>query len=550
MGIALLFVFSLLWGATSLYLFYEYKAFVFFHREITLVFFDMSEASNNSRIAKNTMYLYLRSILVMGVSIYTSRVVLQALGVSDYGIYNVVGGFVSMFSLLSSAMTSASQRFISYEMGREEPQMNRLFCGTISIHLILAVAIFILFESFGIWFLNTQLNIESNRLYAANWVFQCSVLSFCINLISIPYNATIIAHERMNVFAVISIYEVFAKLGIVYLLWLTHFDKLIIYAILILLVSVSLRLIYGIYCSRHFEECKFEFSIDKELFKSMLGFTGWNFIGTTAGIFSTQGINILVNIFWGVVLNAARGISEQVNGAINTFVTNFMTALNPQITQNCAAGNYRYMNSLIIRGGKYAALLYWSISLVIFIESDYILRIWLVEVPEYASLFLKLSLIYSLFLSLSHTLYIGILATGKIKKYQIVVGTINGFSFILCYIGYLLGAPAEWCYISTIIIAMILVLVRLKLLNVYIPDFSGKEYLKNTILKVFIVVMISIAAEYLVKYYIHLGGIVQFAMSCIVALLILPISIYIIALDTKERKWLAVKLQERGFCIK
>lgn len=510
----------------------------------------MSETYNNSRIAKNTLYLYIRSILIMGVSIYTSRVVLQALGVSDYGIYNVVGGFVGMFSLLSSAMTSASQRFISYEMGKKKPQMNRLFCGTISIHIILAVVVFLILESFGLWFLNSQMNIDSDRLLATNWVFQCSVFSFCINIISIPYNATIIAHEKMNVFAIISVYEVLAKLGIVYLLWLTHLDKLIIYAILVFVVSLSLRMIYGIYCSRHFSECKFKFTIDKELFKSMLSFTGWNFFGTTAGIFSTQGINILVNIFYGVVLNAARGISEQVNAAINTFVTNFMTALNPQITQSCAAGNYKYMNSLIIRGGKYAALLYWSISLVVFVESDYILSVWLVEVPEYASLFLRLALVYSVFSALSHTLYIAILATGKIKIYQIIMGSINFLSFILCYIGYLCGASPEWCYISTIIIAVILVLVRLKLLSVYIPEFSGIEYFKKSIMKVFFVIMISIAAEYLIRHYIILNGIMQFLTSFIVALFIMPFVIYMIALDQKERFWIKSKIQGKSQSIK
>ena len=491
------------------------------------------------------MYLYLRSILVMGVSIYTSRVVLQALGVSDYGIYNVVGGFVSMFSILSSSMTSASQRFISYEMGKKDPQSNKVFCGTLSIHLLLAAALFVLLESFGIWFLNTQLNIEHERLTAANWVFQCSVLAFCVSLISIPYNATIIAHEKMDVFAYISIYEVFAKLGAVYLLWLTQLDKLIVYAILILVISLSLRLIYGIYCSRHFQECNFRFYIDKELFRSMLSFTGWNFIGTTAGILSNQGVNILINVFWGVALNAARGIAEHVNTAIRTFVTNFMTAMNPQITQSCAAGNYDYMNILIIRGGKYAALLFWSISLIFFVETDYILNIWLVEVPDYSVLFLRCTIIYSIFLALSHTLYIGILATGRIKIYQIIVGSINLLIFLMCYIGYVLGASPEWCYISSIIVAAILVGVRLILLTKYIPKFSGVVYLKKCILKVFLIIIISLTIESCCKYLIQSTETLEFFMSCFIAILILPISIYLLALDKIERNWLLSRIMVR-----
>lgn len=505
----------------------------------------------NKRIAKNTLFLYLRSILVMGVSIFTSRVVLQALGINDYGIYNVVGGFVSMFSLLSSSMTHASQRFISFELGKMAPQMNRVFCGTLSIHLILAAILFVLFESFGVWFLNTQLNIDSDRLTAANWVFQCSVLAFCVNIISIPYNATIIAHEKMDVFAYISIYESLAKLGVAYLLWLTTFDKLAVYAILILLISLSLRFIYGFYCSRHFQECKFKFSIDKELFSSMLSFTGWNFIGTTAGIFSRQGVNVLINIFFGASLNAARGLAEQVNTAINTFITNFMTAINPQITKNCAAGNYEYMNSLIIRGGKYAALLFWCISMNIFVMADYVLDLWLVEVPDYAPIFLRGTIIYSIFLALSHTLYIGILATGRIKVYQIIMGSINLLIFIICFMGYYLGAPPEWCYISSIIIAIILVGIRLLLLNRYIPLFSGVEYLKKCILKVvFVILLSSFIQFYIIKIGADLSETLIFFMCCIMELLVMPPLIFFIALDEVEKHWvlnrIIVKIKNNG----
>ena len=257
---------------------------------------------NTKNIARNTLFLYIRSIVVMAVGIYTSRVVLKTLGVEDYGVYNVIGGFVSMFSILSASLVNASQRFISFEMGKDYPQMNRIFSGTISIHLLLALIVLVLFESFGLWFLNTQLNICEDRMYAANWVFQCSVLTFCINLISVPYNASIIAHERMNVFAYISIYEAFAKLGIVYLLNVTGYDKLIVYAILMLTIAISLRFLYGYYCSRHFEECKFHFVFDKPLFKEMMGFIGWSFFGSTAGILSTQGISILINIYFGSLL--------------------------------------------------------------------------------------------------------------------------------------------------------------------------------------------------------------------------------------------------------
>ena len=494
---------------------------------------------NTKRIAKNTVYLYFRSIVVMLIGIYTSRVVLQILGVDDYGVYNVIGGFVAMFSILSASLVNASQRFISFEMGKENPQMSRLFCGTVSIHLFLALVVLVVFETFGIWFLNNQLNIAPDRLFAANWVFQCSVLTFCINLISVPYNASIIAHERMSVFAYISIYEAVAKLGIVFLLNVIGFDKLIVYAILMLSIAVSLRLIYGFYCSRHFEECKYHFVIDKALIKDVMGFTGWNFIGSAASILTTQGINILINLFFGVVLNAARGLAEQINQAINTFVNNFMTAMNPQITKSYAAGDYEYMNKLMARGAKYAALLFWFIALTFFVEADVILQIWLVEVPQYAAIFLRLTILCSVFQALSNTLYIGMLATGNIKKYQIVMGSIYISSFILCYVLFKIGLGPEFGYISTLTALFIALFVRMFLIREIISEFSIKTFFNQAILKSFAVIMLSTGIVYLIKHfvlfsnrYLELGIVLALSMFCVTVVTLL------IALSKSEKEML------------
>lgn len=491
---------------------------------------------NTKRIAKNTVFLYFRSIVVMLIGIYTSRVVLQTLGVDDYGVYNVIGGFVAMFSLLSASLVNASQRFISFEMGKEKPQMSRLFCGTVSIHLLLALVVLVVFETLGIWFLNTQLNIAEDRMYAANWVFQCSVLTFCINLISVPYNASIIAHERMGVFAYISIYEATAKLGIVFLLSVIGFDKLIVYAILMLLIAISLRLVYGIYCSQHFEECKFHFVIDKPLFKEMLGFTGWNFIGSAAGILTSQGINILINLFFGVALNAARGLAEQVNHAINTFVTNFMTAMNPQITKSYAAGDFDYMNKLMARGAKYATLLYWFIALTFFIETEPILNIWLVEVPPFTPVFLRLTIIFSIFQSLSNTLYIGMLATGEIKKYQIVMGSIFIGSVVLCYILFKFGVGPEYGYYSTILAALIALFVRLKLLKDMIPTFSAKLFLKETVARSFIIIVLSTITVVLFKNLLPLTNkYLELVISLLLSMSSVTLFGFLFALDKTER---------------
>lgn len=473
----------------------------------------------------------------MVVGIFTSRVVLKTLGVDDYGIYQIVGTFVAMFSILSGSLVNASQRFISFEMGKENPQMNRLFCGTITIHLFLALTVFVAFETFGLWFLNTQLNISPERMTAANWVYQCSVLTFCVNLISVPYNASIIAHEKMNAYAYFSIFEVCAKLAIVYLLLLTNKDRLVMYAIFMLSVAVLLRFLYRFYCLRKFEECHYHFVIDKELFKEMLGFTGWNFIGSAASLIVTQGINVLINISFGVALNAARGLAEQVNQAINSFVTNFMTAVNPQITKNYSAGDYVYMNNLMVRGAKYAALLFWLIALTVFVETETILDIWLVETPPYTVVFLRWAIICSIFQALSHTLYIGMLATGNIKKYQITMGMLYLGSFLLCFMFFKLGLGPEYGYISTFIAYSTAVIVRLRLIAQIIPGFSVKDFLLKAIFRSFAVIIVSTAVVWALKRMLCFGNIwVELVIILILSVVTVAVLAYLLALSADERK--------------
>lgn len=500
--------------------------------------------SNTKRIAKNTIFLYIRSVLTMAISIYTSRVILQALGVSDYGIYNAVGGFVGMFSILTYSLINASQRFISFEMGKQKPDLHKVFCCTVSIHLLLALVLFLILETIGLWFFYNYLNIPPDRLDVASWVFQCSIISFCVYLFSVPYNASIIAHEDMGAFAYIGIFEVVAKLVIVYLLWLIAFDKLIVYAVLILLLSFILRFINGIYCRLKYKECRFTFLIDRSLLKEIMVFSGWNFFGSISGILSTQGLNILVNLFFGVTLNAARGITEQVNNAIFQFVNNISTALNPQITKSYASGQYEYMNTLMTRGAKYCALLYWLISLTIFIESDYILSIWLIEVPPLTSIFLKLALIYSIFQALASPLYVGMLATGNIKTYQIVMGTLGFLTFVICYIAYEFGLAPEWCYISSIITVFIMTFVRLLLLKRMIPGFSPRYFISNAIVKCFSVIITSTSLVYIL--YLQLKS---YEILCVFSVFISSICLvgilsYIIAFDNKEKDIAKVQISK------
>ena len=491
--------------------------------------------ANNKRIAKNTLFLYFRTILVMGVTIFTSRIVLDVLGIENYGIYTIVGGFVAMFSVLSGTLTSASQRFIAYELGKEKSDLQKIFSTAVTLHLILALVIFILFESIGLWFVNYELNIPANRMFAANCVFQCSILTFCINLISIPYNAAIVAYEKMSAFAYISIFEAFAKLVMTYLLYIIAFDSLIMYAVFMLAIAILCRFIYGWYVTLHFHNCKHILFIDKDTFKDMIGFSSWNFIGSTAGLMNTHGINILTNLFFGVVVNAARGIASQVDHAVNTFVQNFMMALNPQITKSYAAHDYAYMNVLIIRGTKFASFLFFMLFLPIMINTDFILSVWLKQIPENTALFLRCAIIYSMCQTLSHGLYLAMLATGKIKKYQIIVGSLSLLAFPAAYIFFKLGLPAEYGYVSMIIFSIVCLGARLILMEEMVPLFSPKAFVNKTLFVVVkVIIPVSCIASIIHSLMTRIT-IVGFVLETIAYIVLSGIAVYYIGLEQAER---------------
>ena len=349
---------------------------------------------NNKRIAKNTLLLYVRMLFTIIVGLYTSRIVLNTLGVNDYGLYNVVGGIVSMLGFLNSAMTAASQRFISFELGKQNKQkLEEVFSTSVTIHIIIACIIFITAETIGLWFLNTHMNIATSRMTAANWVYQCSIFTFMISVISVPYNACIVAHEHMKTFAYISIIEVSLKLAIVYLLLILSFDKLIIYAVLLLCVSLIIRMIYGIYCKKKFEECTYRFHFNKKLFLEMFSFAGWSIIGNLGFSLKDQGSNVVLNLFCGTAINAARGVALQVNGIISNFSNNFLMALNPQITKQYATGDIPKSIQLVYAGCRYSFYLLSIISIPVMVNLDYILSLWLGIVPPYTKEFLFLTLI-------------------------------------------------------------------------------------------------------------------------------------------------------------
>lgn len=462
-----------------------------------------TNATNNKRIARNTLLLYVRMLFIMAVSLYTSRVVLATLGEVDYGVYNVVGGIVVMFSMISSPLSTAVTRFLTFALGSGHmKQLSRVFSTSINIQLFISIILILLAESVGVWFLNTQMNIPANRMWAANWVLQCSVITFVINLLSVPYNAMIIANERMNIYAYISIVEVSLKLLVVYLLIISPWDKLAFYAVLLTVVALIVQMTYVLYCSKHFKACKWDRHIDRPLMKEMLGFSGWNFIGAASGICREYGVNIVINIFCGPVVNAARGIATQVNSAINSFVQNFMVALNPQITKSYAMGEREYMFSLLFRGSRFSFYLLMFLSLPVIVNTSWILHLWLEEVPGYTAIFLQLILIFAMSESISTPLITAMLATGKIRNYQILVGGLQLLNLPGSYLLLYLGFPPQSTIFFAIIMSILCLIGRLVMLrgmiDLPVRDFCSKVLLNIVMvsfLSAFVPVMLGIIME-------------------------------------------------------
>lgn len=502
----------------------------------------MSDTSaNNKRIAKNTLLLYVRMLFMMAVSLYTSRVILHTLGVEDFGIYNVVGGVVAMFSVISGSLSSAISRFITYELGKgDKEKLIRIFSSSVTIQIGLGLIILVLAEAIGIWFLNAKMTIPTNRMYAANWVFQLSILTFIINLISVPYNAAIIAHERMSAFAYISILEVVAKLVIVYLLLVSPIDKLIFYAILMAAVALIIRFVYGYYCKRHFEECTYHFIFDKKLLKKMFGFAGWNFIGAASAVLRDQGGNIVINLFCGPAVNAARGIAYQVNNAISGFVSNFMMALNPQITKSYASGDRDYMMTLIHQGARLSFYILLLLSLPVIINAHYILSLWLKIVPEHTTLFVQLVLIFAMSESISNPLITAMLATGNIRNYQIVVGGLQMMNLPISYILLRYGCIPETVLIVAICISQCCLATRLYMLRGMI-GLSIREYMGKVYFNVLGVTILSAVIPGILSHYLN-ETFISFLVVCVISVLCTFTVIYFVGCNQKERQLISSKI--------
>lgn len=487
--------------------------------------------------------LYVRMLVLMAVSLYTSRVVLQALGVEDYGIYSVVGGVVAMFNILSGSLSAAISRFLAYELGvGNKDRLKRVFATSLNIQIILALLIVVVIEIVGVWFLNNKMEIPPHRLEAATWVLHISMLTFIVNLISIPYNAAIVAHEKMSAFAYVSLIDASLKLGGVYLLTLFAGERLIPYAVMLLLVAFIVRMIYGIYCRRHFEECKFAFYIDKSMFKEMVTFSGWNFIGSSSAVLRDQGVNIVLNLFFGTVVNASRGIAMQVNLAVYSFSSNFIMAMNPQITKSYATGNHSYLLQLLFKGSRYSYYILWLLALPILLETEQLLAIWLHQVPPHLVNFVRLILLYSLVESFSMPLITAMLATGDIKWFQIVVGGTQILNLPLSYLILHLGYPPESTFVVAIALSACCLMARLYMLRGMI-ELPTRQFIQRVLLNALLVTIVSLPLP-LLLYHSLSPSIWRTLIIIASAPSVVLIVLYTLGVEKEERAFINKKGRE------
>ncbi len=502
----------------------------------------IDNSANNRRIAKNTLLLYFRMLFTMVVSLYTSRVVLNVLGVEDYGIYNVVGGVVAMFGFLNTSLGTASSRYVIYGLGKGDPlHLKKVFSSIVTIHFCLAVFLLIVSETIGLWFLFHKMQIPPERMSAAIWVFQFSVLTMLLSVISIPYNAVIIAHERMKAFAYISILDVVLKLLIVYLLLFVSFDKLKLYAGLVFGIQLIDQFVYWRYCRKHFEESKFHFVWDKPLFKEIFAFAGWSMNSSLAVIGYTQGLNILLNMFFGPVVNAARGIAVQVQGVVVRFCNSFQDALNPQLMKSYAQENFGYMHQLFVASSKFSFFFLLFLSLPILFETERILHWWLGIVPEYTVVFLRLILLASILSALTDPIAVSVQATGRIKKYQLIEGCML---LSIVPIAYLLlkftQVPPASVFIVHLVIEILTLFVRVRIVLPMI-GMNISTYAKEVIRPVINVALLSPIIPFII-YFLSPINIWSFFIVCLACACSVAVVTYYGGCTVNERKFILEKI--------
>lgn len=492
---------------------------------------------SSKRIAKNTLFLYVRMILIMGVSLYTSRVVLQQLGVSDFGVYNLVAGLVAMVGFFNAAMSSATQRYLSFDLGSgDRDRVQTTFSATLTIHLGIGVLVLLLAETLGLWYVNNILIFPENRLRAVNIVYQFSIATFILNIIQVPYNALIIAHERMSVYAYVSILEALMKLGIVFLLVYFGDDKLITYAVLTFLVALITRLVYQIYCRKNFKESRYRFVYDPPFYKELIGFTGWNLFGNVAVVVKSQGINLLLNAFFGAFINATYALTLQVQATITMFVQNFQLAVNPQIIKSYSQGILQKTHSLIFMSSKLSYFLMLLLVCPLFLNTNLILKIWLGVPPDRMVIFVQLVLLNVLIDSISGPLMTGVQATGKIKWYQIIVGSLIFMNLPLASLLLIKveGKP-EMVFYASILISLLSLCFRLYFMKV-IMELDLALYFKNVLVRIVLVSLIVAIPLFYLNQLLISKGLFQFIAVALLFTMFNLAIVFFLGLTKYERQ--------------
>lgn len=496
--------------------------------------------SSNKRIAKNTLMLYIRMFFAMLVGLYTSRVVLKVLGIDDYGIFNVVGGVVTMFGFLNATLSGATSRFITYALGKGDFNvLKRTFNTALVVHIGIAVIILIIAETFGLWFINHKLVLPENRMLAAHCIYQFSIASAMLSITQVPFNACIIAHERMTVYAYVEMLHVVLKLLIVYLLTLSSYDKLIAYSFLLFSVTLLITTIYKIYSTRHFSECKIQFIYDKQIGKQILSFSGYNLLGNFGYLFNMQGITILINNFFGLALNAASGVATTVSNVVTSFANNVITAFRPPITKSYAANNIKDVEKYLCLGLSLSIYLYALFAIPVIIEIETLLRLWLVKVPESSSLFCRLILIGLLFDLIRHMATIAIHAVGKVKYVSLANGIFFSLNPIIIYLIYSHMHYAPIAYICNIVTCTLLCCIVVSLVKKYIPEVSLRHIIRSIIAPIGVMVAtISLSISFSLQME---NSFLRVIITTIISGIILTLLTYFVVLNDSERGF-AIKL--------
>ena len=496
----------------------------------------MVEIDNtNKRIAKNTLMLYIRMLISMIVSLYTSRVVLNTLGVDDYGIYNVVGGVVAIFTFLNSSMSGATSRFLTYEMGKQgNGKLSETFSAALYIHIGIALLILLLAETIGLWLVSNKLVIPEDRMLAAQVVYQCSILSMIVTVTQVPYNASIIAHEKMDVYAYVELLNVFLKLGIVFVLMIWHHDKLILYAILVLFVSIIIALIYRVYCIKKFQECHLAGIPKMQIIKPMLSFSFWDLYGNMSVSVRQQGISIILNMFYGTAVNAASGLANSVQNIILSFANNVIMAFRPQIIKQYAVQNIDRMFSLIVDASKITLSLFILIGVPLYFESEFVLKLWLKNVPEYTVYFLRVIILCGLF-HLSKLIFnIGIHSTGKINLMSFLTGNLYIITVPILYIALKVGANLNPVYYIMVVLDFIIWLITLLLLKSLIKEISLVKLMKDAYLPIIGLLFIDVICVDSIHQLISSEW-VRLMSSILISILVTTIYFYFVLMNKIQR---------------